>query len=86
MPVGRQELPGTDASTGSPMCVGLVCRQEGSAKAASASKPAATAWDWCHKFDLTQQTPLEDTPLQVRLIQRQSSLLASGDIRMNIKL
>eukprot|EP00891_Asterochloris_glomerata_P010007 jgi/Astpho2/10007/fgenesh1_pg.00153_%23_24_t len=42
----------------------LSARQEGSAKAASASKPAATAWDWCHQFDLTQQTPLEETPLQ----------------------
>ena len=86
MLAGRQRLPASEAFTSLPMSVGLLCRQEGSAKAASASKPAATAWDWCHKFDLTQQTPLEETPLQVRLIQRPSSLLASGDVQLNIKL
>ena len=71
-------MGGQDAYTGLPMCGALLCRQGGSAKAASASKPAATAWDWCHKFDLAQQTPLEETALQVRRDQRQSSLLASS--------
>ena len=80
----RQRLPQSgsqQASTGLPVCGAMLCRQEGSAKAASASKPAATAWDWCHQFDLTQQTPLEETPLQVSLDRQQSSLLAAKDLQ-----